>query len=96
MLSLHSCKSSICSIVNRYGNYGDMFIKLLKDSEDETWDLFFVFEQDSPSDDILAKYEARLQYYLQLPVFLWGVHVLVSAHTHCFGDTANRALPWTF
>lgn len=39
-----------------------MFIKLLKDGEDETWDLFFVFEQDSPSDDILAKYEARLQY----------------------------------
>lgn len=50
--------------MTRYGNYGDMFIKLLKDKEDETWDVYFVFERDSPPDDVLAKYEARLQFHL--------------------------------
>lgn len=38
-----------------------MFIKLLKDADDETWDMYFVFEKDSPADDVLAKYEASLQ-----------------------------------
>ena len=50
--------------MTRYGNYGDMFIKLLKDSEDETWDVYFVFEKDSPPDNVLANYEARLQFHL--------------------------------
>lgn len=38
-----------------------MFIKLLKDGKDETWDVYVVFERDSPADDVLAKYEASLQ-----------------------------------
>ena len=38
-----------------------MFTKLLKDGEDETWDTYFVFEKDSPADDVLANYEARRQ-----------------------------------
>lgn len=50
--------------MTRYGNYGDMFIKLLKDREDETWDVYFVFERDSPPDSVLAKYEARSQFCL--------------------------------
>ena len=52
--------------MTRYGNYGDMFIKLLKDSEDETWDVYFVFEKDSPPDNVLANYEARLQFHFRL------------------------------
>lgn len=42
-----------------------MFIKLLKGGHDETWDVYFVFEKDSPADDVLANYEASLQQPLQ-------------------------------
>ncbi|KAL3161473.1 hypothetical protein ABBQ32_010354 [Trebouxia sp. C0010 RCD-2024] len=44
-------------LAEKYGNYGDMFIKLLKGGHDETWDVYFVFEKDSPADDVLANYE---------------------------------------
>ncbi len=46
--------------VARYGNYADMFLKLLKDSNDELWDVYFVFEKDSPPDEVLANYEVSL------------------------------------
>ena len=36
-----------------------MFLKLLKDGSDETWDVYFVFEKDSPPDEVLAKYEVN-------------------------------------
>ena len=49
---------SMYVVACRYGNYADMFLKLLKDSEDETWDTFFVFEKDSPPNEVLAQYEA--------------------------------------
>ena len=38
-----------------------MFLKLLKDGDDETWDVHCVFEKDSPPDEVLAKYEASMQ-----------------------------------
>ena len=44
----------------RYGHYGDMFKTLLKDNEDETWDVYFVFEKESPADEVLATYEVSL------------------------------------
>lgn len=34
-----------------------MFLKLLKDSDEEVWDTYYVFEKDSPSDAILAQYK---------------------------------------
>lgn len=45
-------------LAEKYGNYADMFLNLLKDDNDETWDLYFVFEKDSPPDEVLANYEA--------------------------------------
>lgn len=75
-----SVKQLLC--LTRYGNYGDMFIKLLKDSEDETWDVYFVFEKDSPPDSVLANYEVRLQFCLaNIVAGLHAFHLLVHAHT---------------
>lgn len=52
------CCSQVC-LIDRYGNYADMFLKLLKDGNDETWDVYFVFEKDSPPDEVLANYEVN-------------------------------------
>lgn len=41
-----------------------MFLKLLKDSDDEVWDTYYVFEKDSPTDETLAQYKV-------VHVFLW-------------------------
>lgn len=41
----------------RYGDYAAMFLKLLKDSADEVWDIYNVFQKDSPADEVLAKYK---------------------------------------
>lgn len=41
----------------KYGNFADMFMKLLKDGDDEVWDTHVVFERDSPPDEVLARYE---------------------------------------
>ena len=45
----------------RYGDYAAMFLKLLKDSDEEVWDAYYVFEQDSPTDETLAKYKVPAQ-----------------------------------
>ena len=52
------CCLQVC-LLDRYGNYADMFLKLLKDGNDETWDLYFVFEEDCPPDEVLANYEVK-------------------------------------
>lgn len=44
-------------LAEQYGNFADMFLKLLKDGDDEAWDVHCVFEKDSPPDEVLAKYE---------------------------------------
>lgn len=41
----------------RYGDYAAMFLKLLKDTNEEVWDIYYVFEKDSPTDETLAKYK---------------------------------------
>ena len=38
-----------------------MFVKLLKDGNDEVWDTHVVFERDSPPDEVLAQYEVSMQ-----------------------------------
>ncbi len=42
-----------------------MFLKLLKDGDDETWDVYFVFEKDSPPDEVLANYEVNSHCIMQ-------------------------------
>ena len=34
-----------------------MFLKLLKDSDEEVWDIYYVYEKDSPTDEVLAQYK---------------------------------------
>ena len=48
-------------LLARYGNFADMFKKLLKDGDDEVWDTHVVFERDSPPDLVLAQYEVNMQ-----------------------------------
>ena len=38
-----------------------MFLKLLKEGDEETWNVHHVFERDSPPDEVLAQYEASMQ-----------------------------------
>jgi hypothetical protein len=63
------CCLQVC-LLDRYGNYADMFLKLLKDGNDEIWDVYFVFEKDSPPDEVLADYEVDLASCSQHAVYL--------------------------
>jgi len=58
------CCLQVC-LLDRYGNYADMFLKLLKDGNDEIWDVYFVFEKDSPPDEVLANYEVKSHCIMQ-------------------------------
>jgi len=71
---------------DRYGNYADMFLKLLKDGNDETWDVYFVFEKDSPPDEVLANYEVDspciMQSACSLPSCLINLHISKHIVSH--------------
>ena len=62
----------------RFGDFGDMFLKLLKD-DGEVWDTHFIYEKDSPPDEVLAQYQASMSKVvcINLP------HCSVATYRHC-------------
>jgi len=48
-------------VVEKFGNYGDMYVSLLKDADaKEEWDCFRTFEGSFPSDADIPNYEALI------------------------------------
>ena len=71
----------------RYGDYAAMFLKLLKDSNEEVWDIYYVFEKNSPTDETLATY--KVSAYLMHIYMLNTACNVITARSARFGSQVS-------